>query len=97
MDDETLLNDLIGRCASTIPHATWEELAPLMNGLERIGRSGSTALVKVDGARQDGAVYTVVISGGRLGESFFRKDGDDLAVLLHEAIAFYLANTTGGA
>ena len=97
MDDETLLDNLSRRVPSTSTRVAWDELAPLMDGLERIGRSGSTALVKVDGARPDGAVYTVVISGGQLDETFFRKDGSDLPALLREGIAFYLANTKGGA
>jgi hypothetical protein len=46
-------------------------------------------VVKIDGGRSDGSVYTVVVSGGRLGEDFFRNDGADLATLLQEAISFY--------
>jgi hypothetical protein len=68
--------------------ARWKEAALLMATLEAIGRDGTTAVVKVDGGRPD-AVYTVVVSGARLGESFFRKDGNDVLALLREAIEFY--------
>jgi hypothetical protein len=34
-------------------------------------------------------LYTVVISIGASGEDWFRKDGDDLSVLLREAIAYF--------
>jgi len=92
MDDETLLQELDRRCPSTRDHAAWKELAPLLDGLEKIGRSGSHALVKVDGDRTDAGVYTVAVSGGRLGETFFRKDGTHLPLLLREAIAFYVTH-----
>jgi hypothetical protein len=66
----------------------WREAAALMATLEAIGRDGATAVVKVDGGRPD-AVYTVVVSGPRLGEAFFRKDGSDVLALLRDAIEFY--------
>lgn len=68
----------------------WREVAPLMATLEAIGRDGASAVVKIDGGRPD-AIYTVVLSGPRLGESFFRKDGSDVQVLLREAIEFYVS------
>jgi hypothetical protein len=68
----------------------WRHIAQLMASLETIASDGITAIVKIDGERPD-AIFTVVISGLRLGDSFFRKDGSDIEVLLQEAIAFYSA------
>jgi hypothetical protein len=66
----------------------WKEAAALMAVLEAIGQDGATAVLKVDGGRPD-AVYTVIVSGPELGESFFRKDGSDVLALLREAVEFY--------
>jgi hypothetical protein len=71
--------------------AAWRDVSGLLAALDAIGRDGANAVLKIDGGRPDGSVYTVVISGGRLGEAFFRKDGDDLAALLAEAVEFYKA------
>jgi len=68
----------------------WTEIAPLMAVLDAIGRDGTSAVVKIDGERPI-AVYTVVVSGKKLGESFFRKDGSDLVALLQDAIEYYEA------
>jgi hypothetical protein len=59
---------------------------------EAIGRDGATALIKVDGQRSDESIFTVVVSGGPLGDVFFRKDGADLEALLREAVMFYRAH-----
>jgi len=67
----------------------WSDAAGLLAALDAIGREGASAVFKFDGARVDGLVYTVVVSGGRLGETFFRKDSDDFASLLVEAVEFY--------
>jgi hypothetical protein len=49
----------------------WRESADLLAILEAIGRAGASAVVKIDGARRDGSVYSVVVSGGPLGEDFY--------------------------
>lgn len=70
--------------------ARWESVSGLLAVLDAMGKDGATALVKVDGARAAGLVYTVLVSGGRLAHDVvFRKDGADLPPLLREAIAFY--------
>jgi hypothetical protein len=71
--------------------AFWHNTAGLMAAFDAIGRDGVNAVIKIDGARTDGNVYTIVISGTPLGERFFRKDGSDLASLLRDAIEFYMA------
>jgi hypothetical protein len=67
----------------------WRDVAGLMAVLDAIGRDGVSAVVKIDGMRADAAVYTVVVSGPRLGEAFFRQDGSDLPQLLEAAVEFY--------
>ena len=89
MNDQALIEELLasGRVSGEkIFH--WKEAAALMAALEAIGVDGATAVVKVDGGRPE-AMYTVVLSGSRLGESFFRKDGSDVLALLRDAIEFY--------
>jgi hypothetical protein len=96
MDDRSLLEHLReSGCIAATWVEVWRECAELLAALDAIGRQGGNALVKVDGARPDGAFYTVVISGGRLGEAFFRKDGADLPALLREAVSFYVAHVGG--
>lgn len=91
MDDRALINKLqdSGNIAA-MDVALWRDSAGLLAAFDAIGRHGVNALIKIDGARLEGSVYTVVISGGKLGEEFFRKDGKDLVALLREAISFYL-------
>lgn len=66
----------------------WSEAAKLMAAIDLIGKSGLTAVVKIDGGRVE-LPYTVLISGASLGEDFFRKDGGDINELLRAAIDFY--------
>jgi hypothetical protein len=58
---------------------------PLLN---QIRAEGSVVLVKLDGQRTQNC-YTLAISDGRLGEEYFRKDGDDLGELITAGINFY--------
>ena len=71
---------------------SWSSSARLLSALDAIGRDGGTALIKVDGGRNDSLVYTVVVSGGRLGDDFFRKDDSDLQALLLKAVEFWVAH-----
>ena len=66
----------------------WKSRAGLLASFDRIGREGATAVIKIDGGR-DAAIYTVVVSGGRLVESFYHQDGPDISVLLRDAVAYY--------
>lgn len=92
MDDESLVEELERNGRVTAQQvALWRDSAALLSVLDAIGRDGANALIKVDGSRPDGSIYTVVLSGGRLGEAFFRKDGADWSALLREAISFYRA------
>ena len=90
MDKDTLVNDLekAGHLSSE-SLSRWKEASTLLAVFDAIGRDGANAMVKVDGSRSDGSTYTVVVSGGKLGEAFFRKDGANLQVLLEEAASFY--------
>ena len=90
MSDQKLVDEFVtsGRVAEQ-EVMLWRDVAGLMAVFDAIGREGVSAMVKIDGGRPDGAVYTVVVSGARFGEAFFRQDGSDLAALLRAAIAFY--------
>jgi hypothetical protein len=63
----------------------------MLAALDAAGRSGANIVVKIDGDRSTASIYTVVVAGPLFGESFFRKDGEDLWQLLHEAIDYYVA------
>ena len=56
--------------------------------LDRIQSEGSVVVVKLDGERHENR-YTLVITGGLLGENYFRKDSDDLGDLIRDAVNFY--------
>ena len=68
----------------------WSGVAASLAALDAISREGATTVVKIDGGRPDGSFYSVVVSGEKLGEEFFRKDSGDLPALLQEAIEFYV-------
>lgn len=87
-------NELIEELKNTgrlteVQIARWRDAAELLAAFDAIASDGAVALVKADGLRTNGAVYTVVVSGGKLGDTPFRKDGADLCAMLGEAIAFY--------
>lgn len=90
MNNEQLIDALLASARiSNAEVALWRESAGLLAVLDAIGRDSTNAVVKIDGARTDGSVYTVVITGSKLGDEYFRKDGADLPALLREAIDFY--------
>jgi hypothetical protein len=67
----------------------WEGLWP---ALEAMVDEGAIIVVKLDGNRAQDELpkrYTVVLSGGRLGEEFYHKDTSDLEGALCEAVIFY--------
>ncbi|HEY9132882.1 MAG TPA: hypothetical protein VIM98_14110 [Dyella sp.] len=89
MNDLALIGQLLAKGHVTDELVRkWSRAAALLAGLDAIGRDGSVVLIKVDGARSE-MPYSVVISGQRLGDSFFRKDGGDVLSLMQEAIEFY--------
>lgn len=91
MLDEALIRELSGCGIDLRPYEqTWSELARLLAAFEAVARSGVNAIVKLDGARPGPAIYTVVVSGGSLGEHFFRNDGAELKALLREALTFFI-------
>ncbi|MCW1887378.1 hypothetical protein OKA04_21755 [Luteolibacter flavescens] len=56
--------------------------------LDQMRAEGSVVLVKLDGERTLDP-YTLVISGGPLGENYFRKDGSSINELIAEGANFY--------
>lgn len=65
--------------------------------LEAIAREGAVVVLKIDGERgSDPNIFTVMLSGGKLGsEDFFRMDGDSFPKLIDAAIQFYEAESKG--
>lgn len=71
---------------------TWNGCDAVWNVLEKMANSGSTVVIKIDGQRtepKDNGRYTVVLSGGPLGEDFFRVDTAVLEEGLANAILYY--------
>lgn len=67
----------------------WEGLWP---ALEAMADEGAIIVVKLDGGRTRDEFpkrYTVIVSGGRLGDEFYREDTSDLEGALCEAVIFY--------
>jgi len=90
MHDEKFASELQSSGRVSAQQVTqWRGVAGLMATLEAIGRDGASVVVKIDGARPDGAVYTGVVSGPYLGETSFRRDRSDLPDLLRAAVEFY--------
>ncbi|MBB2488166.1 hypothetical protein H5407_23305 [Mitsuaria sp. WAJ17] len=67
----------------------WVRCADSLARLDCISRDGASVVVKMDGER-DADMYTVVVSGGALGEDFFRRNGANVSELLEAAISFYV-------
>jgi len=90
MDEQASIEKLKQAGHATIEATTrWREAAEMLAILDAAGRNGANVVVKIDRDRSGASIYTVVISGPLFGESFFRKDGDDICRLLHEAIDYY--------
>jgi hypothetical protein len=67
----------------------WEALWP---AIETMVDEGAVLVVKVDGGRTTDDLlkrYTVVLSGGKLGDDFFREDAVNLEDVLCNAVVFY--------
>ena len=93
MLDATILSEL-AKCGID-PSArkdAWRGASDLLAALDAIGRLGVNVILKIDGERAGPEVYTVVVSGGRLRDEFFRRDGSDLQLLLSEAVSFFLTH-----
>jgi hypothetical protein len=73
----------------------WLDAVPMLAALDAVGRDGASALIKIDGQRSGARMYTVLISGGRLGDAHVRRDGAALAPLLREVLGLYAARIAG--
>jgi hypothetical protein len=70
----------------------WSGCDATWNALGAMAKEGAVVLIKIDGERihpADRGKYTVLISGGPLGDDYFRKDTDILEEGLSEAIVYY--------
>ena len=65
----------------------WRSLAPLLAAFDDLGRDGDLAAIKVDGEREHSR-FTVLLHGKSFVNASYRRDGDDLAALLEEAIRY---------
>lgn len=76
--------------AELSPH--WRGCDEVWPVLERMSKEGATVVIKIDGQRtgiDDNGRYTILVSGGSLGEDFFRADTPVLEDGLARAILFY--------
>lgn len=60
--------------------------------IEAIAKDGASVIIKLDGQRSEDKFYSVILSGGKLNDGFFRKDGSELNFLLKELIEYYNNN-----
>lgn len=70
----------------------WSGCDPMWAVFEEMSREGATVVIKIDGQRtgtEDNGRYTVLVSGGPLGENFFRLDTPVLEEGLAKAVLFY--------
>lgn len=82
---------IVKRGLAAIPE-DWHGCDAVWPALEEIANAGSTVVVKIDGQRNqedDNGRYTIVISGGPLGEEFFRLDSRALEEGLAKAIVYF--------
>lgn len=75
-------------CADRGRMEVWRNASALLATIDVTARDGLSVVVKIDGMREHGRAYTVVVSGPKLGERLFRQDGSDLIGLLQGAVAF---------
>jgi hypothetical protein len=77
---------------------TWDGCDTVWKVLEEMANSGCTVVIKIDGQRkepEDSGRYTVVLSGGPLGEDFFRLDTAILEEGLAKAILYFARKCWG--
>jgi hypothetical protein len=70
----------------------WRGCDAVWGVLEEMAAEGATVVIKIDGQRNgpdDNGRYTVLVSGGPLGEDFFRRDTPVLEDGIAEAIVHY--------
>jgi hypothetical protein len=70
----------------------WSGCDAVWTAFEEMSKEGATVVIKIDGQRtspEDNGRYTVLVSGGPLGEEFFRLDTSVLEDGLAKAILFY--------
>lgn len=78
--------------------ANWSGIDSVLPALEAMANDGSVVVIKLDGQRKppkDNGRYTVLVSGGKLGEDFFRIDTAVLEEGLAAAILRYCQGSVG--
>ncbi len=77
---------------TTPERSDWTCLRDLSSALEQMANEGAIVVGKIDVGRQepgDSGRYTVVISGGLLGDDYFRRDSVSLSSAVSDGILFY--------
>ncbi len=70
----------------------WRGCDAVWEVVEAMAAEGAIVLIKIDGQRQgpgDSGRYTILVSGGPLGEDFFRRDTPVLEDGIALAIVYY--------
>lgn len=70
-----------------------DRIEALLRRAQQYANEGAVLMVKIDGERVLAgipAIYSVVVSGGRLSkDDFYRRDGRDIAELVQNALDHY--------
>lgn len=84
--------EVLERHALGCTSADWSGCDAVWSAFETMAKEGAVVLIKIDGERKqpgDNGRYTVLVSGGPLGDDYFRKDTHTLEEGLSEAILYY--------
>lgn len=82
----------IARHLGQEPPVTWRGCDVFLELLEQMRREGAVVVIKLDGQRSsqsDAEPYTVIISGGGLGEGFTQSNGGAMEEALAVAVLDY--------
>jgi hypothetical protein len=90
MDPRAAVASLLRDRGLASPPVDWEGCDAVWPALEAMADEGAVVVVKLDGERTGrSGRYSVVVSGGRLGEDYFRQDTAVLEDGLARAILHY--------
>lgn len=74
--------------------STWQNAAlSLLTAIDVVKKEGNGVIVKWDGKRENGKIYTVVWEGDEANGSRFRSDTDDLEWALRQVVSTYECST----
>lgn len=91
LETESRLTQIV-RHLGQEPPLSWRGCDAFLEILEQMRREGTVVVIKIDGQRlsqSDMEPYTVVISGGGLGEGFSQHTGSSIEEALAAAVLEY--------